>query len=290
MAPSSIAQSWYRDLMVCPDCRDKLLNSEDGLSCKACGYVSAGRDLRPRNPKYQSISFARLQEWAPSEVLSRITTHGPAITYEGPSAIRDSRQFMSIISSKIRSPARILDLGCGPGDQRVPIEYLGYQYVGVDFSAEKAELLADAHALPFADGAFDCVLSYAVLQHLHNPNVAIREIERVLAKGGIYVGTVSQGEPFIESYFHHTAWGFISLLASTDTMKPMQLWAATDTLRSLSRMGRYSRLFRFLFSVMDTVNRKLPFLTPRKMRWSVKDKEVDAIHRAGSIAFLVVKS
>jgi hypothetical protein len=40
---------------------------------------------------------------------------------------------------------------------------------------------------------------------------------------------------------------------------------------------------------LDSANSSLPFLTPRKMRWPSKDRELDAIYRSGSIAFLVIK-
>ena len=73
---------------------------------------------------------------------------------------------------------------------------IGYRYVGVDYSSSSADLLADAHSIPFGDNTFECVFSYAVLEHLHLPFLAIREIERVLSPSGLFVGTVSQGEPF----------------------------------------------------------------------------------------------
>lgn len=284
-----MTQDWFKDVLVCPDCGNDFRASSKGIACSACEFENKGRDLRPQKRRALSIGLPRAQHVEPEETLRHISTSRPRITYNGPSALRDSRALMSAISARITAPARVLDLGCGPRDQQGPIEHMGHSYIGVDYSSEKAHFLADAHALPFRSNSFACVLSYAVLEHLHNPFVAVTEIERVLTDGGVYVGTVSQGEPFHQSYFHHTAWGFLSLLAATRHLRPVQLWAANDTLRALSSMGRYSRVIRFLLGWLDKANTAFPFLTPRKMRWPVKEREIDAIHRAGSIAFVVQK-
>jgi len=47
---------------------------------------------------------------------------------------------------------------------------------------------ADADALPFEDGEFDAVYSQVVLYRLPDPARALREIHRVLAPGGRYLG------------------------------------------------------------------------------------------------------
>jgi ubiquinone/menaquinone biosynthesis C-methylase UbiE len=47
---------------------------------------------------------------------------------------------------------------------------------------------ADAEALPFEDGQFDAVYSQVVLYRLPSPARALREIARVLAPGGRYLG------------------------------------------------------------------------------------------------------
>lgn len=52
------------------------------------------------------------------------------------------------------------------------------------YDAAHLDLVADAHALPFADASFDFVFSLAVFEHLHSPWIAAREIARVLRPGG----------------------------------------------------------------------------------------------------------
>src|SRR5213078_1465545 len=55
-------------------------------------------------------------------------------------------------------------------------------------SAPDAYAAVDAEALPFADGQFDAVYSQIVLYRLPDPGRALREIRRVLAPGGRYLG------------------------------------------------------------------------------------------------------
>ena len=97
-----------------------------------------------------------------------------------------------------------LDLGTGPGD--IPIllcrQAAGLRVVAVDLArsmldlarakvadaglAERVALhLADVKRLPFADAAFDVVLSNTILHHIPEPIAMLREAGRVLRPGGV---------------------------------------------------------------------------------------------------------
>jgi len=168
-------------------------------------------------------------------------------------------------------------------------QHLGCAYVGIDYANPAADIFADAHAIPFRSETFDAVFSYAVLQHLYNPFVAISEIKRVLKPGGIYCGTVSQGEPFQACYFHVTSWGLASL-AETSGMKIDRLWSTYDTLRALAISGRYPRAIKPLIHAVDFLHTRLPILSFRKtLRWSAREKTIDRLHRTAGICFLVRK-
>ncbi len=225
---------------------------------------------------------------APAD-LERVPIEPPPRTYDGPRAIRDSSELFSAASPWIRPGSRLLDLGCGPRDQAAPAQHLGADYVGVDWSSSAADLLADAHAIPFQDATFDAVLSYAVLEHLYDPFLAVREVARVLKSGGIYFGAVSQGEPFHDSYFHHTAFGVLKVMHDAG-LRVTRLWTSYDTLHALSGMGRYPRVQRFFIEAVYRLGRAMPFLAPRKhFRWSAREKAVDELHRAASILFVAEK-
>jgi len=283
---------WYLDYLSCPDCGCDVSLSSEVIRCDFCSYNTLLKkpiDLRPVKPNLANLNLSKILNKNPQHLLNQINIERPEVKYRGPSALRNSDELMSEISKYLKKDETVLDLGCGPRDQAVPIEYSGYKYVGVDYSNQAADFLADAHSLPFQTNTFNCVLSYAVLEHLHNPIIAIQEIERVLKPGGIYIGTVSQGEPFHDSYFHHTPWGVISLSTSVRSLTIKRLWDSGDTLGSLSRMGRYPKIIKLFLKGIQTANAKIPYLAPRRMMKSKQEKRLDKIYRAGSICFVMQK-
>jgi len=69
-----------------------------------------------------------------------------------------------------------LDVGCGKYKRG---------NIGIDYSRDSdADVIADAHYLPFKDECFDKVISVAVLEHSPNPLNFLKEQYRVLKKGG----------------------------------------------------------------------------------------------------------
>lgn len=93
-------------------------------------------------------------------------------------------------------PRRVLDLATGSGDLALAIQrhIPAAEVTGADFSSEmlaRAQgkgltrtVVADALALPFADGSFDCVTVAFGLRNLSDWAAALREMRRVLSKGG----------------------------------------------------------------------------------------------------------
>ena len=283
---------WFFDFLRCPDCDNSMCISGQ-IVCKNCGYSRSFQkpvDLRPTREKRVAIELKTGPALVPQDILEYISIGRPAEIFKGPSGERDSRELMSEMISSVPANGRVLDLGCGTGDQARAITSAGYQYVGVDYSNSSADVLADAHSIPFVDSSFECVFSYAVLEHLHSPHVAIREIERVLRPGGLFIGTVSQGEPFHASYFHHTTWGLAALAASSTAMRLSRLWCGPGTLLSLATMGRYPKVIRTLISAVDRIDTWAPWLAPRREYWSQREKQLDALHRAGSICFVMEKA
>jgi SAM-dependent methyltransferase len=92
----------------------------------------------------------------------------------------------------------VLDVGCNTGYGTVRLASVARRAVGVDVSpaalsearqragADRVEyLLVDGRTLPFPDATWDVVTSFQVIEHLDDPHVYLREIERVLAPGGV---------------------------------------------------------------------------------------------------------
>lgn len=281
---------WFESRLVCPQCR-RHFDRINTRFCDGCGTsYSSPRDLRA--PWKGNTQFS-IPRWGGEDAefgLGSINIDRPINDYQGPRASRDSSELMSEIMRCLPKGGDALDLGCGPRDQVRPLEYAKFRYVGIDYSGSSADLLADAHALPFADNSFDLVLSYAVLEHLWSPLAGLSEVRRVLKPGGWYVGTVSQGEPFHASYNHFTPWGLLAALKCIPGLELRRMWPGPDTLTSLSVMGRYPKLIRLGLGLLDTIHRRVPILAPRKRRWPQRERALDELFRAGSVVFAVERT
>jgi SAM-dependent methyltransferase len=93
----------------------------------------------------------------------------------------------------------VLDVGCGNGYVLSRYARAGAHTTGIDLTETAVEICrkrfeimglegqfrqANAEALPFADGSFDCVTSMGVLHHTPDTAKAVSEVFRVLKPGG----------------------------------------------------------------------------------------------------------
>jgi len=117
----------------------------------------------------------------------------------------------------VHAPMRGLDVGCGPGALAAELaRLLGAMRVGAVDPSEHyvaacrrrvrgADVRAGtAEALPFADGAFEAVLSQLAVQVLDDAPRAVREMVRVAAVGGVVAACVwdfESGMPLLAAYW-----------------------------------------------------------------------------------------
>jgi SAM-dependent methyltransferase len=89
------------------------------------------------------------------------------------------------------STTRILDFGCGAGGFVNRCLAAGYDAWGCDISVEddqgRLKAIREPYALPFPDDSFDFIVSHQVFEHVQQPEVACREIARVLRPGGLSI-------------------------------------------------------------------------------------------------------
>ncbi len=284
MPDSASEAEWLQPLLLCPDCRGDLSFENPrtlDARCDRCSYVSGKSAFLPGQPGKRCLELPLVYE--ASADLRTMKIGPPPLTYSGPPPHRNAIDVFSLVPRR-EGPTRALalDLGCGSGEYRPTFQALGYDYVGVDVSGAAPTLLADAHALPFRDASFDVVLAMAVLQHLHNPFLALSEVRRVLKPEGLFLGAAAFGEPFCASYFHASSWGMASLFHATG-FELLRLWSCRDTLRALAAISPYPRAIRWMLRAVSQCAR-IPWLSPRRW-WSGEPAAVSALLTAGSLGF-----
>ena len=89
----------------------------------------------------------------------------------------------------------IMDIGCGEGIlmEKIVRKFPYVKVFGIDPSPENVDICkahnltvhtGSVYELPLADTSVDCVLFIEVIEHLDHPELAIKEIRRILKKDG----------------------------------------------------------------------------------------------------------
>lgn len=122
----------------------------------------------------------------------------------------DKEKVKKILSYLLhRKGLSILDAGCGSGWLSFILMRRGFKVVGLDISRERLLKEAkrhlkdtiplvegDLHQLPFKKESFDIVVCAEVLEHLKNPAIGLKEINRVLKKEGRLILTIPNNLTF----------------------------------------------------------------------------------------------
>jgi SAM-dependent methyltransferase len=169
---------------------------------------------------------------------------------------------MHEILGSMKPGARVLDLGCASGS--FPVEATLAGVVRVDREAPK-ELTpntrfvqGDAAALPFADGAFDAVISNHSLEHFADLRGALREMGRVIRPGGSLFVAVPDASTFTDKLYRWLARGGGHLNAFTS---PAETAALIERATGLNHQAT-----RILCSSLSFLNRcNAPRPRPRRL-------------------------
>lgn len=112
---------------------------------------------------------------------------------------------------------RILDLGSGMGGASVALALGGAAPLAFEYNRAYCDIIrlraarydlslpvvnGAGEALPFADGSFDLVICWDVLEHVQNPDRLLAEIARVLGPGGRALITAINRFAFRDPHYH----------------------------------------------------------------------------------------
>jgi SAM-dependent methyltransferase len=191
-----------QDLWCCPRCRaEGLARGGGALHCSTCGAdfpVVRGRPvlLVPDHPLFPPVAYA--QTPARPSAPSRLRGLGASVNLSFDRCIED-------LAARLPDRATVLLLGAGAQTgqlrRRLPPPH---RVVATDIdAAADVDAWADAHRLPFRGGAFDAVITTAVLEHVMRPEDSMAEISRVLRPAGLVYSEI----PFMQQV-HEGAYDF----------------------------------------------------------------------------------
>jgi SAM-dependent methyltransferase len=140
------------------------------------------------------------------------------------------------------APARVLDVGCGPGFLMQFLHELGTDVSGVDFSESSIELappemkerirIASTDALPESDRAYDLVVCREVLEHL-----TVLQVRRTVAE----ICRVSSRFAYVTTRFHSDPRSILDVTTDFETDATHITLMTKDLLRCLSVLEGFAR-------------------------------------------------
>ncbi|WP_145295622.1 class I SAM-dependent methyltransferase [Planctopirus ephydatiae] len=153
--------------------------------------------------------------------------------------------------------SRVLDVGCGPGEQMLELLRRGHEPVGIDpdpacvervRSYELEAVQGFAEHLPFPDSSFDGVISKVVLPYTRSA-IAMKEMARVLKPGGMARFSFHGAGYFLLYAAKHPNWktriyGLRSLVngwSYAATGKRLPGFLGDTIYQSRTRLNRYYR-------------------------------------------------
>ncbi|MFZ3579429.1 class I SAM-dependent methyltransferase [Virgibacillus sp. DJP39] len=108
------------------------------------------------------------------------------------------KDIVPFIEKHMEKGSRVYDIGCGDGYGTYKLHKLGLDVVGMDLSGEMISLAkeriadeeisfiqGDVMDLPFEDNSCDGIMSINVLEWTETPAHAVKQLRRVLKKGGM---------------------------------------------------------------------------------------------------------
>ncbi|SRR5579875_1190735 len=160
-------------LLACPSCHAALQRGEDNLLCCGCGTHFTLREGRP-------------VFWSDTANVTIMPAHH--FSNEIPEYVQDWLTWFDGV---------VLNIGAGGTHFKFDncVEFEACLFRNTD-------VVGDAHHLPFADEAFDAVITFNTFEHLREPKRAASEIHRVLKPGGKLILDTAFLQPVHEAPYH----------------------------------------------------------------------------------------
>lgn len=182
-------------MFICPKCKSKM----ELPQCK-CGYTAV-----QINNIWQLTDMPDIITSGDGDKYIGYEHIGESYSGGRKYLIEDSDAIFANEISELTGEGVFLDLACGDGCFTVPCAVNGTRIIAGDISNKMLSILQDkakhnnvmlddvtlcrmnALEIPLADESVDTVVANSVLHLISNPEKVVREIYRVLKKGGVFV-------------------------------------------------------------------------------------------------------
>ncbi len=182
-------------MFVCPKCKGKIT-----LPQCCCGYP-----VKKINNIWQLTDMPDMVTSGNGDKYIGYEHIGGSYSGNSKYVIEESDVLFAKEISKITGGGVFLDLACGDGCFTVPCAENGTKIIAGDISNNMLSILQDkakynnisldnvtlcrmnALEIPLADESVDTVVANSVLHLISNPEKVLREIYRVLKKGGVFI-------------------------------------------------------------------------------------------------------
>lgn len=207
------------DILVCPNCRSKILFKKSFFVCSGCKEKFYSKEnifsFLPKNfRREKDFVFKKAQidffdEWSDrgraNEKFESNSFDG-FFNSDGPkSIINYSETEIKTTIAKLPKNSIVVELGCGAGEHTSFITRVrrDIYFIAVDISPKSVletreriktdketkcrvyYMVADAEALPFQEKTIDGVIAVMFFHHVLSPRKSIKEIKRILSERGM---------------------------------------------------------------------------------------------------------
>lgn len=169
----------------------------DVVRCAGCGLVYTNpRPEKENIGKYYPTDYAPYNFSTGGDSAARRSFFLELKAFLKKLLVSDDQTYVP----PLRQGAKILEIGCANGWFLKGLKDRGYATKGIEMSAEASAYAKKVLGLDVTCGSimdielgedkYDCIFSWMVLEHLHDPSAIIKKIRRALKDGGVFVFSV----------------------------------------------------------------------------------------------------